>query len=421
MSFFCLGDQLVKRRLGRWLVWFVALLLVPFQFLLQSSSSIMIPMLKVDFQLTAVGIGFLSASFFYTYFLFQIPSGILIDKYGARRIILFGMMMCTAAVVLFATATNVWVAISARFLMGVATAPAISAAMYIGSVWLPIELFALVAALTESFGTLGGAFGQRFLPHFIQLIGWRSVLLHCALAGVFFSVLVWLCVVDKNKRPHGGSKLVSIVGSLKPLFFSKQVWLIGLFCGISFAPLVAFSGLWAVPYLSLAYHEGLVAAARQSSLVFLGAAISGPLFGIASNALRRRKPIILLGLLLQLVMMLVVLYVPNKTLMVNDLCLFVLGLGTGVYVLAFAIIKEITPLALRATAIGWTNMMCLIIGAPIFQPLIGYQLKHTQNLNLSNNLVNYQHAFLVLPIAIAVGLLLVPFIVETRCRTMDGL
>ena len=68
-----------------WLVWLSAALFVSYQFLLQASTSAMIPGLMHSFRLSVSDVGVLSASFFYPYVLLQIPAGLLVDRLGVRK------------------------------------------------------------------------------------------------------------------------------------------------------------------------------------------------------------------------------------------------------------------------------------------------------------------------------------------------
>ena len=70
-----------------WMVWFVSLCFVLFQFFLQLSSAEMIGGLMKSFSLNASGGSLLAGSYYYVYVLLQSPAGMMIDRYGPRRVL----------------------------------------------------------------------------------------------------------------------------------------------------------------------------------------------------------------------------------------------------------------------------------------------------------------------------------------------
>lgn len=84
-----MNNQQQPITLRAWFVWMLAALFVFYMFLLQASTSVMIPQLMHDFHLTVTDIGVLSASFFYPYLILQIPAGMVIDRMGVRKPLLF--------------------------------------------------------------------------------------------------------------------------------------------------------------------------------------------------------------------------------------------------------------------------------------------------------------------------------------------
>ena len=96
-----------------------------------------------------------------------------------------------------------------------------------------------------------------------------------------------------------------------------------------------------------------------------------------------------------------------------------MGFVCAVYVLAFALVREQTQMSVRASAMGLTNMMSMIIGAPLLQPLIGIILdRHpvpALTVGRSMPLV-YQHALSSLMVCLLLAFLLIFFIRETYCK-----
>jgi MFS family permease len=98
-------------------------LFVFYQLILQSLPSVIREGLVVDFSLTQAGFGGLSSSFYYPYMFLQVPAGLLVVRFGARRLLIAGICLCTLASFLSAISQEfAWVETS-RILMGLGAAP----------------------------------------------------------------------------------------------------------------------------------------------------------------------------------------------------------------------------------------------------------------------------------------------------------
>ena len=113
-----------------WLIWLPAALFALFMVLLQTSMSVMIKPLRESFALDSFGIGLLSASFYYTYALLQVPIGALVDSFGARRILLLSVFGTAVSCIGFAFSNTFFAAASFRILMGLSCASAITCAFF---------------------------------------------------------------------------------------------------------------------------------------------------------------------------------------------------------------------------------------------------------------------------------------------------
>lgn len=410
-----------------WAVWSIAALFVLFQFLLQASTSVMIPCLEKAFSVSIVAVGLLSSSFFFTYLVLQIPAGIVVDKYGPRRLLTVSVLITAAASFMFANSHYFSTAEASRMLMGIVTAPAVPAALYLAAKWFPPRRFALVAGLTEMTGMIGGAIGERFLSQCVQgSLGWRGTMYLCAKIAIVLAILIWFVVRDKPKQAQiaesSNAKQCNVWQHLLQVIRIPQVWWNGLFSGFTFAIIAAFAALWAVPFLQQVYGLTLVHAAQMSSILFIGTALGTPVFGWLSDRIGRRKPIMFFGSIVSAITMISILYIPELPLPLMNALFFILGFSVGCYAIAFAVVREITPPEVHGTAMGFTNMMCILIGAPVLQPVIGWLIHFNASKELATATINYGNtdyriALSALPIALVLSIVNVFFIKETYCSS----
>ena len=108
--------------LRAWIIWTPAALMALYFVFIQTSITVMIHQLEKTFSINMVDIGFLSASFFYSYTILQIPCGLIIDKIGARKILLIAVIGLFFSCLMFALSQTFLIAIISRLLMGVFSA-----------------------------------------------------------------------------------------------------------------------------------------------------------------------------------------------------------------------------------------------------------------------------------------------------------
>ena len=287
----------------------------------------------------------------------------------------------------------------------------------------------MVAGMSEMIGMFGGAAGEATLAQAVHLWGWRHTLVVCAGVGLGLSILMgW---VVRNAPPKQNiypvrpeSNLLKTLLGFKVVLRFPQAWWNGLVAGLCFASLPAFAGLWAVPYLQASYHFDLGTAGLLSGLIFAGTACGCPFWGWLTDKIGRRKPVIYLGNSAAFCLMLYLLYGPQLPKFLLSLELLALGFISAVYVVPFAIMRDISPPQVRGMAMGFVNMMSMIIGAPLLQPLIGLLLRWFGQPTIQDYVVTYsskgyQLALTVLPFCLLLSMVVMTRIQETYCQERE--
>ena len=390
---------------------FIGGLFVLFQFLLQGSISLMVPELKTDLCIDQIGIGFLSSSFLYPYIILQIPSVIIVDKLGIKRTLIGATFLLVISTIFFALSYDEVTASLSRALMGIAAAPGVVCAMCLAANWFSKERFAIMAGVIEMLGMFGGALGDMLLSESVETYGWRYTIFYCTISAIFLFFLILFFVKDKPKEEKTKQESCKIKLSKRELYFktifsSKAIWLSCLFGGMIFAIITAFASLWSIPFFDHLY--GTKTAAQITALIFIGTGLGTILSGAISAKLGKIKPVMILFSLIALILFLIILYVPLAALMMKIIS-FIFGLSIGAYVLPFALIKRLVCENTRGVAMGFTNMMVIIIGA-IFLPLIGWILHDLTSINdhgcIIADLTIYQMSFLPLTVGLLLALIL---------------
>ena len=341
-----------------------------YAWIMRVAPSVMVEELMRDFSVGAAVLGHLSAAYFYGYAGMQIPVGILLDRFGPRRLMTVAACVCAGGCVLFATAETLSAATAGRVLIGASAAFSLVGAMAIAGQWFPPTRFALLSGLAMAAGMAGGVFGQAPVRLIMEATDWRTTTLLVAGAGALLAVAIWATVRDKW-RGQGG--LGNVLGGFAVVVRHRQTWLIALTGLATSAPLLGFAGLWGVPFFEAAYGLPRTSAATLTSTMIAGWGFGAPSFGWLSDRIGLRKAPLLTGLTLQSLAFAALIYLPGLPIPIVAILTFLIGFFGASQILCFALAKESHPAALSGTSIGFTNAMVTGTGA-LFQPLVGLLL-----------------------------------------------
>lgn len=409
-----------------WLVCALGALVYSYEYLLRMSPSVMQESLMRYYHLTGVQYGYLSGSFYYVmYVAMQIVVGLLMDRYGPRRLLTLAGLLCAMGAWLFACSHVLGIAMAGRFLIGFGSAFAFVGATKLATIWLPPERFALVSGIIFCLGMMGAMFGDTILRMLVDLEGWQAAIREVSVAGFLIALLTWMVVRDVNPyapviHAHRATHMKEVLAGLWKVLKQRQLWLCGMVGCLLYLFLSAFAEFAAPAWLHQVHHLSRADAATATSLVFLGCAMGAPLWGLVSDYLRLRRLPLVVAAAGALVTFCMLLYVHGLSQGWICVLLFVFGFLSSAQILVFAIARELTSLRSSGTAIGMINMLVMISGV-VFPPLLGKLL----DLNWTGGLVagspiytahTYTVAFTALPVGIFIGIVLALCIRETRCQ-----
>ena len=399
--------------------WLTGALFFLYAWVLRVAPSVMVEELMRDFSVGAAVLGHMSAAYFYGYAGMQVPVGVLLDRFGPRRLITISTLLCAAGCVLFATAGSLTTATIGRLLIGGSAAFSLVGAMAVAGQWFSPERFAMLSGLAMAAGMAGGVLGQAPLRVAIEASDWRTSMLLLASGGLALSLMAWACVRDRW-RGRGG--MGAVLRGLGTVARHPQTWLVALAGLGTSSPLLGFAGLWGVPFLETAHGMARTFAATLTSLLFVGFGVGAPLLGWLSDRIGRRKLPLVAGLALETVALAALVYLPDLSVAIVAVLCFLIGFFGSAQIICFALVKENHPVSLSGTAIGFVNSMITGAGA-LFQPLVGLLLdlawtgSFAQGTRVYDS-ATYRFALASLLACCLAGLLCLLAVRETFCRTV---
>ena len=393
-----------------------------YAFVQRVSPSVMTAELMRDFAVGGAALGSLSAFYFYAYASIQLPVGMLTDHFGPRKLMSFAAALCALASLGFALSDSVLTASIGRALIGGTVAFGFVGTLAIAGYWFKPSQYALLAGLLQTMGMSGAIFGQAPLRQMVESIGWRDTINILALIALVMALLLFKLVPMRSSEQKQRAPGVSVLKGLKAVSTNLQTWICSLIGFGMAGTMLAFGGLWGVPWLNSVHGYTTTEAAGITSMIFVGWAIFSPLSGWASDRMGRRNLILRVGSLIALLSLACLIYAtPNSTAVLMAL-IFVIGAGGSAMTVCFGSVRELNDINYSSTSLGLMNM-CIVGAGAVMQPLIGWLLDSTWDGTMQAgariySASNYSSAFfslLVVNVAALVGTMLLR---ETHCRQL---
>jgi len=361
------------------LVWGLAAAFYLFGFFQRVTPASLAPDLMRDFVLSAAGLGNLSAFYYYAYAAVQVPTGVLVDRFGPSRMFLGGALLAGAGSLIFAWADTALVAGLGRALIGAAHGVAWVSMLKLVTHWFAPSRFATLSGLSLAVGTLGAVLAGPPLRWLADAFGWRSVIGISGLLALALALAIKLVMRDDPtargfasylpKADHGASH-ASIGADLRAILRYPNPWLLALVNSGVCGAFLAFTGLWGVPLLSQVHGISVAQAALITSSMLVLFAAGAPVFGVWSDRLQRRKLPFTVGGGLMLGGFAVLAMAPAAPLVLLVPVLLAASFGAGSMALSFGFAKESAPLRLQGTATGVVNAG-VMLGTLVQMPVIG--------------------------------------------------
>ncbi|GAB4355678.1 MAG: MFS transporter [Gammaproteobacteria bacterium] len=242
-------------------------------------NAVISPDLVNDVGLSPADLGLLTSAYFLTFAAFQLPLGVLLDRFGSRRIEGALLLFAALGAVVFAMSDSVAALVVGRGLIGFGVSACLMAAFKAFVDWLPPQRLPLANGIQMAAGGLGALTATAPVEWLLQVTDWRGLFVLLALLSVLVAAMVWFLVPDKpHEGPH--ASLRGQVCGTWQVFASPVFWRIAPMAVLSQASFLAIQSLWAGPWLRDVggFDRGaaanvllLVAAAMVSGFLLLGA------------------------------------------------------------------------------------------------------------------------------------------------------
>ena len=360
-----------------WFIWCLSALTFGYAFFHRVAPSVMVNELMTDFAIGAAVLGTLSALYFYPYVLMQVPLGAIIDRIGARLLLTIALVIAGAGSLIFAVADNIAMAYVGRTLIGVGSAVGFLGTLAIAAKWFPPHRFGFLAGFVMFFGMISGMMAQGPLAGFVENFGWRAVMWSLGGFSLVLALMIFTFVrnqpedIEVEDKPK--ESWSSVWSKLGKALSSLEVWKTAIVASTMSGPMLTLGGLWATPYLMVAYELERQQAAFFVSLLLLGWAFGAPFAGWLSDYIRKRKILLVSGAFVLTLCVAAIVFLPDAPLWLAVLLLALCGTSGAFMAITFPLIRENSPQEMSGSVTGIVNSMTVASGA-VLQPAVGFVL-----------------------------------------------
>jgi predicted MFS family arabinose efflux permease len=216
--------------------------------LFRSVNAVVGPRLVADIGLSATGLGLLTSAYLLAFALFQLPLGLLLDRFGPRRVQAALLATAAAGALLFSIGTDLAILTIARALIGLGFAGGLMSGFKAVVLWVPEPRRALANAAVMSFGALGILVATVPVELAVEAVGWRAVFVGLAALTFAVAALILALVPERDAAGPGEALRLQIAGLLQigqdPVF-----WRLAPLMATTAGTHIAIQTLWAGPWL----------------------------------------------------------------------------------------------------------------------------------------------------------------------------
>jgi len=391
-------------------LWFFSSLSYSHQYIMRTSlvslSTAWLSLNNMDYQ----RISWLAAGYYFTYIILQPIAGVLIFIVDTRKILCLSSLWVALACFLTTTFHSFTGLLFARVLCGIGGAFSLVGTLTIAKKLFSKDTFPIISSLTFVIGGLGVFISGAPLYLIVSKFDWGVAMLILGFASLLIAMSILLLKPTTYESSHisplikkepvvDNNHKISLKLVVLDVFRLKRFWAICLYSGFLFLPIPALSVCWLELYEKMLFHKPAALLQLSSSMLFLGY-ITGSLFsGCIIMKVKNQQLLLLVAPAMAFITVSILLYVN----LMNHFYLFNVILVAVGFFCSFALLSPPLLLTLfpeRSLPIALSIATCSLAVVGAFEiPIIGAIIDHRHILHPILTLVDFRHAFILIPLS----------------------
>jgi MFS family permease len=242
--------------------------------------------LAQEFSLAPSDLGFLTSMYLLSFAAIQLPLGVLLDRYGPRRVVAVLLCVAAAGALIFGLAQDFVMLSVGRALIGIGVSAGLMGAIKAFTLWFPLSRLATLNGMYLAVGGLGGLSATAPAEALIGEFGWRALFYGLAALSLVAAAAVFTIVPEK-KLPGTGETLREQFAAFGRIFGSLPFWRIAAALVVTHSVYQALQGLWLAPWLYDIAGMDRAAVARYLLFTIVAYVAGSVVFGLSSDRLAR--------------------------------------------------------------------------------------------------------------------------------------
>lgn len=352
-----------------WLAWMIASIFYAYQYVLRVMPSIMLGDISQQFHIDATVFGQFSGIYYIGYSLVHLPIGIMLDRFGPRKIMsgCIGLTVIGLLPIIFA---ENWVyLIIGRGLIGIGSSAAILGTFKIIRMTFKEHHFPRMLSISVTIGLIGAIYGGGPVSYMCTILGYKAVVEIFIALGILLGCITYL-IVPETATNTKVTPNESIVSNIKSVMTNRKVIMLCFFSGLLLGPLEGFSDVWGASFLKQVYGFDTTTAGYLPSMIFIGMCFGAPLLSLmAEKTGDYLGTIVVAGTIMFFVFTALVAGVLTKTSITTGFIL--IGICCAYQILAIYKASTYVPENLAGLTTAVANMIIMSFGYG-FDTVIGY-------------------------------------------------
>jgi predicted MFS family arabinose efflux permease len=261
-----------------YLAWTAVAIAYAIAFLQRVSPQSITANFMADFSTDAAGVAMLASSYFWGYTLMQIPAGLLVDRYGVKRVVLFSMAASSLGSAAFALAPNLLDVFAARLVVACGDALVFTALLKLVALSFKDERFGIMSGISQVSGYVGGVMATTPLAAAVSGFGWRACFVFIACVGVANLAFASL-VLKTDPAAHSGKTLRGVLDASAKSLSHAANWGCAMSFASHFAVVTTLSGVWGIPMVAHFFNISPSAASTPLLTFMVGNALGSIFLG----------------------------------------------------------------------------------------------------------------------------------------------
>lgn len=396
-------------RIIAWTVWITASIFYAYQYVLRVMPNIMLDDIMLQFNFTAATFGQFSGIYYIGYSLMHLPIGIMLDRYGPRKVMTACILMTVIGLLPLIFAESWMYPIIGRALIGIGSSAAILGTFKIIRMTFKEAHFTRMLSFSVTIGLLGAMYGGAPVSYMCETLGYQKVVEIFAIIGVGLALLTYL-IVPNITAEH----TTSIRADLKQVFGnSKVIWLCSL-AGLMVGPLEGFSDVWGTAFFKNVYGFDNTIAASLPSMIFIGMCFGGPILSFISERTGNYLGTIT-GTAIIMAVIFIAMILGNMATSHISIGLIIVGICCAYQILAIYKASTYVEEQVAGLTTAVANMIIMIFGYG-FHSVIGFVIKAMGGPGTQNAFIA---GISVIPITLIISLIGLSILMLNDRRTIS--